>query len=174
LKELNHSLTALLHDAYCMEQAVESLLCCRIQERGAYPGFRQADEQHLVRTRRHKEYLSFCLQRYGMTPRAGQSVIELLLANRAPSATDAEGSLVDAMRLDYMIGQFEIITYQALIEAAAQTGDVKTLDVCEHILMEENRRANQISRNLPVAMAVHLSELALRPENGMTQAGRIE
>jgi ferritin-like metal-binding protein YciE len=88
-------------------------------------------------------------------------------------AQDGEVSVVDAMRLDYMIGQFEIITYQALIEAAAQTGDVKTLDVCEHILMEENRRANQISRNLPVAMAVHLSELALGCENGMVRAASI-
>ena len=148
------------------------MLCRRIEERSAYPGFRRADEQHLARTRRHKDYLALCMERYGIVPSGGHSVIDSLWDDQATSAQVGEYSLVDAMRLDYMIGQFEVITYQALIEAAAQTGDVKTLDVCEHILMEENRRVNQISRNLPVAMAVHLSEVAHGQERGEVQAGK--
>lgn len=161
MMKMSQCVTNLLHDAYCMEQASEMVLLHRVQERSAFPLFQMADQQHLSETRLHLQQIASCLERYGDLPAACGPETERMLHNPVPAPPDASSDqIIKNFMVDYAAEQFEIITYQALIEAAAQVGDVQTVEIAEQILRDEQRRAARISRNLPIVVAAHLSETA--------------
>jgi|GEM_PF-2632725 len=161
--EENVSLISLLHNAYRLADAADATLRRRIQEREGFPTFRHADELHLAETQNHKALLAQCLARYGETPERPST--DQASATSFPAGMlwhGANESLVEALQQDYLTEQAQIITCHALIEAAALIGDSQTLMACETILRDENRRAHQISNNLPIALAVQFSEMTYR------------
>jgi rubrerythrin len=60
--------------------------------------------------------------------------------------------------IDFATEQFEVVSYQALIEAASQVGDVQTARVCEQIMREDQAMADRIVRSLPIVVAAQLAK----------------
>jgi ferritin-like metal-binding protein YciE len=156
----NQYVINLLRDAYAMEQAIEKHLTYRLDKQPANPTLRQ----HLADTQRHITMVDGCLARHGASPSPRISPVSRFMQSPVAIATDTatDPGIGDCL-VDYALEQYEVITYQALTEAAAQVGDVYTLTVCEQILQEEQRRATRFTRTLPSLVAMQLEDVVVSP-----------
>ncbi len=152
----NERVIAWLNDAYAMEKALVQVLEHRIKDARDFPNVQQMDEQHLEETRRHVELVGQCIERLGEQPSSVKSIIGTAFgAMQAPMTGLAEDEVVKNCLVDYAAEQFEVISYQALIEAASQIGDTQTVQVCEQIMREDQAMAERIVAALPTVISAH-------------------
>jgi ferritin-like metal-binding protein YciE len=151
-----------------MEKALVQVLQHRIKDAADYPELRRMDEQHLEETRHHVELVAGCIERLGEKPSTVKSVIGTLFGTlQAPMTGLAKDEIVKNCLIDYAAEQFEVVSYQALIEAARQAGDSETAVVCQQIMLEDQMMADRIIRSLPGVVADHVAT----PDTELAVAG---
>jgi ferritin-like metal-binding protein YciE len=69
----------------------------------------------------------------------------------------ARDEIVKNCLIDYAAEQFEVVSYQALIEAATKAGDSETAVVCQQIMLEDQMMADRIIRSLPSVVIAHVA-----------------
>jgi ferritin-like metal-binding protein YciE len=153
-----------LNDAYVMETGMVEVLEQRIRSAREFPAIRKMFESHLRQTRQHAKLVAQCIERLGGAPAASASSSGSLFASvTAPSGRTRRDEVVRNCLVDYAAEQFEVVAYQALIEAASQVGDVQTVRVCEQIMREDQAMADHIVRSLPIVVAAQLADQEFRP-----------
>ena len=154
-------LIAWLTDAYAMEQTRAQVLVCRVTDTLRLPALQHLEERHLAETRRHAALVAGCVARLGGTPSGITSARGMAAGTVQPPLTAlATDTLVKHCLADYATEQFEVIAYQALIEAAAQLGETETVLVCLGILAEDQAMADALVHHLPSVIAVQVPACA--------------
>jgi ferritin-like metal-binding protein YciE len=127
-----------LRDAHAMEEHAVTMLSTLAGRLDGYPEFKTQVERHLKETERQVERLNACIDRRN----GGSSAIKDTIAKMAAFAQGASGIAVGdepvkgALAL-YTFEHMEVASYQILIAAAEEVGDMETKRVCEEILQEE-------------------------------------
>jgi ferritin-like metal-binding protein YciE len=153
-----------LNDAYAMETGMIDVLEQRVRSAKEFPAIRKMFESHLRQTRQHAKMVAQCIERIGGARVAPTPAIGSPLRSAwSPTDRTSRDEVVRNCLVDYAAEQFEVVTYQALIEAASQVGDAQTVRVCEQIMREDQAMADRIVRALPMVVAAQLAEQEFRP-----------
>lgn len=141
---------AWMKDAYAMEISLIETMERRVDAAEGYPQIQERDREHLEETRRHADMMKSCIEAYDedtSSVKSGMSKLTGMLQGMGTKG--ASDTLVKNSIADYASEHFEIASYRALIEAAREFGDQKTLEVCQEILKDEERMASFLEEHLP-------------------------
>lgn len=160
-----------LRDARAMEGLSIQALEKQVDRLEHYPAIEAKLREHLEESRRQVERVDWCLEHLGASalPPEGQ-------AGRVPGEHQLAGLLGsgEVMRneiTNYAFEHFEIATYRALIEAAAEAGEHQIEQACEDILQEEEDMADWLAEHLPEVTRQYLYREAARRETHRPAAG---
>ena len=152
---------AWLNDAHAMENALVQVLEHRVKDAKDYPLVQAMDQQHLQETRAHAEQVKGCIDRLGGNVSAVKSMTGTLFgAMQAPMTGLARDEMVKNALVDFAAENFEVASYQALIVAATEIGDVETASICEQLMREDQAMADRIQQSLPGIVSARMLELA--------------
>lgn len=141
---------AWLNDAHGMENALIQVLENHVKDAKDYPQVQAKLQQHLDQTRRHAQMVKDCVEGLGGSTSALKTGMATLSGQvQAISTGAAHDELVKNALADFASENFEIASYTALISAAQELGDQKTIQVCQQILRDEQDMANWLHQNLP-------------------------
>jgi ferritin-like metal-binding protein YciE len=147
------TLTAWLQDAYAMEEALVPVLENHAKDAKAIPQMQARIQQHAEETRRHAELVRGCLEQLGEKPSGTKNLLGSLFGGTQSISTGMfEDELIKNALADYASEHFEIASYKALIAAAEQTGHPEVATVCRQILQDEERMAQWLDQQMPVAV----------------------
>lgn len=152
-KDQKDMLIAWLNDAYAMENALVKTLDNHANDAKDHPQIQAKIQEHLDQTRGHADLVKSCINRLGGSTSAlksGMATVTGMMQN-LPSG-GAEDELVKNAISDYAAENFEIASYNALIVAAQDYGDMETVQVCQRILRDEQDMAQWLNQNLPVVV----------------------
>ena len=143
-------LIAWLNDAYALEKALVPVLENHAKDAKDHPKIQARDEEHLEETRRHAELVKGCLERLGETPSTAKQVLGTLFgAMQAPATGMYRDEIVKNFLTDFAAENFEIASYEALVHAAEEMGEMEIAATCRGILEDERRMASWLLENLP-------------------------
>lgn len=150
-------LIAWLRDAYAMEKAMELALQKQIDNQKLPMEARELASAHLTETEGHAAAVHACLSQLG----ADTSLLKTTLAQgmeiaKSVSTMFAGDEHIKDILAAYAAEHFEIACYTALAEAARNLDVRAIVDVCEAILKEEVRMAEQLQKNLPAVVRNYL------------------
>jgi ferritin-like metal-binding protein YciE len=152
-----------LNDAHGMENALIKVLEHQVKDAQDFPHVQAKLEQHLEQTRRHAELVKGCIEALGSktsTIKAGMAT--LFGQFQAVSTGPAKDEMVKNALADYAAENFEIASYTALIRAAEDLNEQKTVAVCQQIRQEEEEMASWIQQNLPTLVQQTLKAVTTR------------
>lgn len=139
-----------LNDAYSIEHALTHVLERHAKEAKEHAEIQGRIDEHLAQTRRHAQSVAGRIAALGGEASAHDGVAGVLapLQSLLTGAADDETLLTNSIS-DYASEHFEIATYQALIAAAHDGGDIETAAVCREILAEEQAMAAWLDDHMP-------------------------
>lgn len=160
LSRREERLLAWLNDAYALEQAQIPILENHADDAHGQPHVRQKDLEHLEKTRQHAKRVKECIGLLGEKPSKAKDAMGRIGGAMDSLATEPfQDEVVRNFLMDYAAESLEIISYEAIIELAEQTGNKKIARICEEILEDEIEMANWLRNNLPNAVRTTLNEI---------------
>lgn len=142
-------LLAWLHDAHGMEVQAEALLKGQANRVAHYPQLKARIEQHIEETRVQAGLLEGCIDRLGGSTSSVKDLSGKLMAmGQTIGGLMAGDEVVKSILSGYTFEHMEIASYKILIAAAQEAGDLRTREVCERILVEEEDMAQWLSDHL--------------------------
>lgn len=150
-----------LRDAYAMEKAMEIALKKQIDSDDTLQPLRDLFEVHYVETQRHAAAVEGCLKSLGSNTSALKTTFaEAIETMKSIGTSFARDSGVKAMLASYAAEHFEIGCYLALIAGARNLNLPDIATACEEILADEQRMADWLEANVPLAVTSYLKESA--------------
>lgn len=144
------TLAAWLSDAYAMENALIPILQNHADDVKDHPAMRERILEHVEETRRQADRVKDCLARLGETPSTTKSILGSLFGMmQAPATGMYSDERVKNAILDFASENFEIASYEAIIAAAEQMGEVEIVAICRENLQEERNMAEWLRDQLP-------------------------
>lgn len=150
-----------LRDAYAMERGAEFALE-KMSVNGESIGCRTAAALHLTETRQHSRDVESMLRSLGADISSFEAGFGMM-ADRMKglgTALSHDESIKDLLD-GYEMEHFEIACYSALAAAADFAGLSHIADTCRQIILDEERMAEVIRKELPRAVHEHLAAAAL-------------
>jgi ferritin-like metal-binding protein YciE len=147
-----------LRDAYAMERGLEVSLKRMSESDQHCAEWREAAAEHLTDTRRHVVKVEGLLKSLGSkapTLKTGTAIVTEPLKGVDTSMTRDER--IKDLLTSYAMEHFEIVCYRALISAAETAGLPEVAEVCQEIIVDEERMAEAIYEHLPDAVQEHLA-----------------
>jgi ferritin-like metal-binding protein YciE len=139
-----------LRDAHAMEQQAGQMLTGMAQRIENYPQLKAQVERHIGETRNHANLVQQCIDRSGSSTSMVKDVTGKLTGlGQALSGLFVSDEIMKGALAGYSFEHMEIASYQILITAAEQAGDMETRRVCESILQEEKAMASWLEQHLP-------------------------
>ena len=150
-----------LRDAYAMETAMETALKKQIDSEKVSQAMREQASIHYVETQGHAEAISKCLVSLGADTSAMKTALaqglEFLKGTGTMFAKDER--VKDAIAA-YASEHFEIACYTALRSGALKLGLPEVVGMCNAIILEEEKMAAWLQKNLPAVVEDYLKEKA--------------
>jgi ferritin-like metal-binding protein YciE len=160
-----------LRDARTMEDLAIETLEKQAGRLDDYPELQARLREHLAETRRQAERLDGCMQRLGASALATSPRSEALAGGEQIAALLGGGPVIQHGITGYAFEHFEIATYRALVEAAAEAGEPEVERVCHENLREEEAMAAWLGRQIPAVTRQYLYDQAARRSGAEEVAG---
>jgi ferritin-like metal-binding protein YciE len=158
----HNTFVAWLQDAYAMEEALVPILENHAKDAKEFPAVQTRIAQHADETRRHAELVRTCLEQIGEKPSGTKNVLSGLFGGTQSVATGMfKDELIKNNLMDVASENFEIASYKALISAAEDMGHTQIAATCRQILVEEERMAQWLDQQLPMAVRTSLQKAAV-------------
>ena len=143
-------LIAWVNDAYAMENALIPILQNHASAVTVNSAARDRMELHVEETHRHAELMRGCLQRLGMTPPTGDTMLGTMFGAMQSFYSGAfSDPLVKHAVMDYATEHFEIACYRGLQIGAQGLGETQIAEVCADIIQDEQEMAEWLYSQLP-------------------------
>ena len=149
-----------LNDAHAMELSlIQNLEEMAKDAEHAGKGDIQARlEEHIEETRHHAEEIESCITRLGGSVSAIKDTFGKTMGFIQGSMKSLFSDVLVKNALEgYAAESMEIAAYTSLIAAAEDLGDMETADVCARILVDEERMADWVLEQIPIATRDHLA-----------------
>jgi ferritin-like metal-binding protein YciE len=139
-----------LRDAHSMEQQAEQMLTGMAGRIENYPQLKAQVERHIQETRDHTRLVHECIERRGSSTSVVKDVAAMMTGlGQALSGLFVSDEIVKGALASFSFENMEIASYEILIAAAEQAGDLETKRVCEGILQQEKAMAAWLEQQLP-------------------------
>lgn len=139
-----------LRDAHAMERQAEQMLTGMAQRIENYPQLKAQVERHIEETRNHANLVQQCVERHGGGISKVKDIAGKLIGlGQALSGLFVSDEIVKGALVGYSFEHMEIASYEILIAAADEAGDIETKRVCEGILQQEKAMASWLEQHLP-------------------------
>ncbi|GHA87030.1 ferritin-like domain-containing protein [Modicisalibacter luteus] len=146
-----------LRDAHAMEQQAEQMMKGQKSRIENYPEVVMQLEKHIQETQNQAKQLESCMARYDEGPSAVKDMSGRMTAmGQAISGLFTGDEIVKGCLAWHTFEQFEISSYNVLIQTAEAAGDVETKRICEAILKEEEAMADWLKNNTPMVVQQYL------------------
>ena len=138
-----------LRDAHAMEEQAETLLNGQILRLENYPELRDRMSTHLEETKQQAKRLEECLDKLNDGSSAFKDAGGKLIAiGQSLSGLFAGDEVLKGTLASYTFEHMEIASYQMLIAAAVDAGEIEVQRACEENLREEEAMAEWLKNNL--------------------------
>lgn len=152
-------LLAWLNDAHAMEKSLAQTLKNHAHDARNHPVMQARLERHLEETRHHAELVRGCIERLGGHVSTFKSSMSAVMGTVQGVATGpAKDELVKNILADSAAERLEIASYQGLITAADEIGDIDTARICRQILREEEAMSDWLEQQLPTAIREQMAQ----------------
>jgi ferritin-like metal-binding protein YciE len=139
-----------LRDAHAMEQQAGQMLTGMARRIENYPQLKTQIERHIEETRNHANLVQQCIDRSGSSTSTVKDIIGKVTGlGQALSGLFVSDEIVKGALAGYSFEHIEIASYEILIAAANEAGDMETKRICEGILQEEKAMASWLAQHLP-------------------------
>jgi ferritin-like metal-binding protein YciE len=150
-----------LRDAYAMERGLEITLEKQSKKEDLPPEVSAGAARHLGETRRHAEEIKRCLEGLGTdTSTLKTGMAQGMEVVKGAASMMARDEIVKDVLAGYAAEHFEIACYTALKAGAQELGETSVVALCESILPDEVRMAENILNSIPAVVATYLSQTA--------------
>ena len=150
-----------LDDAHAMEHALVQVFEAHFNQAAEQPVVAARLEEHIAATRRHELAIKGCIERLAHRPSVLKAGAGSILGTLQTLSTGILGDAVLRNFLaDYAAQKYQIAFYKVVMAAAADMGDVTTLQTCQEILREEQDMAAWIEREIPTVVRDTLRQKA--------------
>jgi ferritin-like metal-binding protein YciE len=151
-----------LRDAHAMEQQAEGMLASQAQRIKNYPELKEKFEEHLEETRRQARLVQGCIDRLGSSTSVVKDTIAKMIAfGQGLSGLFVGDEVIKGSLASYTFEHMEIASYRILIAAAEEAGDQETKQVCQQILLEEERMAAWLEVHLGETTRTYLQRMQI-------------
>jgi ferritin-like metal-binding protein YciE len=158
-------LLAWLNDAYALERAQIPILENHAEDARRQPNVRDKDLEHLEQTREHAKLVKECIGLLGAKPgKAKDAIGRITGAVTSLSTEPFDDEVVRNFLADFASENLEIISYEAIIALAEETGNRKIAKICGEILEDEVEMAAWLRRNIRRAVNDTLIDIDILAE----------
>ena len=159
-------LLAWLNDAYALEKAQIAILENHADDARRQPHVRRKDLEHLEQTHEHAKMVKECIGLLGEKPgKAKDAIGRITGAVTSLSTEPFDDEVVRNFLSDFAAENLEIISYEAIIALAEETGHRKIAKICGEILEEEVEMAAWLRRNIRRAVNDTLTDINILEED---------
>ena len=145
-----------LRDAYAMERSMEVTLE-KLSAADASFVCRTAAALHLTETRQHVRIVETLLRSLGADISSFKSGFGMMTeAINGPGTTLSHDEQIKDLLSSYAMEHFEIACYSALAAAADAAGYSQIASACRQIILDEEKMAEVIRKELPQAVSDYL------------------
>lgn len=155
-------ITDWLRDAYAMERSQEVTLEKLCSNSDMPTECRTSAAMHLTETRQHSRIVESLLRSLGEDISSFKTGLGVMAETiRRLGTTLSHDEQIKDLLGTYAMEQFEIACYSALVTASELAGLSSITNACRQIILDEEKMAESIRRELPQVVREYLRPLAL-------------
>ncbi|MCL5784176.1 MAG: ferritin-like domain-containing protein [Patescibacteria group bacterium] len=150
-----------LNKAFSIERSViEILEKQKIQDRD-YPALQELFSRHLTVANKRTELLEDCISRLNTETALGKSDLGRILKEFAYLKNDiAYDQQINDLIVGYALSCLETALYRTLLSISRHLGDMETASICQGILAEEKKLAQEADKQLPLVVQEILHKIS--------------
>lgn len=155
-------LLAWLNDAHSMEISLVPVLENHAKDLSStLPMLEERIRQHAEETKDHARKVEGCIRRLGGKLSVSKQVLGAAIgAVQSVSTAPFKDELVKNALADFTAEHLEIASYNALIAAAEEVGDLETARVCSEIILDERAMAAWLQDHMPHIVRFSMTQQA--------------
>jgi ferritin-like metal-binding protein YciE len=149
VKDCREWLVQWLNDAYVMEEGIINALENHVEQAKDHPEIQVRIRAHVDHTKSQAERVKECVKMLGGKVSSTKEPGGEMMASLASTGVGAEEDrVIKNMLTEYATEHFEMASYLALAQAAADCGQQEVATLCREIVQEEVQMVETLSRNL--------------------------